>query len=69
MAVTDFADAAAAITAGYRKTQIDRGATAAVRFATQLDKPVIPNPNAANARPEGHPGWAAVRAAPAPSIS
>jgi hypothetical protein len=40
MAVTDFADAAAAVTAGYKKTQIDRRASVNPRYATQLDKPV-----------------------------
>lgn len=48
-AVTDLASAAAAVTAGYAKTQIDRGALPAVpnlnngqplRYATHFQKPV-----------------------------
>ena len=46
-AVTDFANAAAAVTAGYIKTQVDRGAPGpkdinpAPRYATQFSKPVV----------------------------
>jgi len=45
MAVTDFANPAAAVAGGYRKTQIDRGAgvggiAPAPRFQTIFDKPV-----------------------------
>lgn len=35
--MTDFANPAAAVTAGYIKTQIDRGASAAIRYATILE--------------------------------
>jgi hypothetical protein len=38
MAVTDFADAAAAVTGGYKKLQIDRGSTYSERYVTHLEK-------------------------------
>jgi hypothetical protein len=37
-AVTDYASEAAALSAGYKKVQIDRGATASPRFVTHLEK-------------------------------
>jgi hypothetical protein len=37
-AVTDYANEAGAITAGYKKVQIDRGATYSPRFITHLEK-------------------------------
>lgn len=37
-AVSDFADAAAAVTAGFKKQQIDRGAGATERYVTHLEK-------------------------------
>lgn len=44
-AVTDFANAAAAVAAGYVKTQIDRGASfpaaQGLRFVTRFDKPSV----------------------------
>jgi hypothetical protein len=39
-AVTDFANEAAALTAGFKKLQIDRGAGKSDRFQTILEKPV-----------------------------
>jgi hypothetical protein len=39
-AVTDHANEAAALTAGYKKLQIDRGAGKTDRFQTILEKPV-----------------------------
>ena len=37
-AVTDYANEAAALFAGYKKVQIDRGATSSPRFVTHLEK-------------------------------
>jgi hypothetical protein len=39
-AVNDFADVAAAITAGWKQLQIDRGAGKTERYQTLLEKPV-----------------------------
>ena len=46
MAVTDFANAAAVVAAGYVKTQVDRGASTkeANRFLTRFEKPVTGAP-------------------------
>jgi hypothetical protein len=37
-AVTDYANEAAALSAGYKKVQIDRGGTSSPRFITHLEK-------------------------------
>jgi len=47
MAVTDLADNAAATTAGYRRVQIDRGASAHPRYATRYEKLMTGAPGAA----------------------
>lgn len=39
-AVTDYANEAAALTAGYKKIQIDRGVGKSDRFITTLEKPM-----------------------------
>jgi hypothetical protein len=39
-AVTDYADAAAAVTGGWKKLQIDRGAAYSERYVTHFEKPV-----------------------------
>jgi hypothetical protein len=46
MAVTDLADNAAAVSAGYRRVQIDRGANAHPRYATRYEKLMTGSPGA-----------------------
>jgi len=71
MAVTDFASAAAAVSGGYTKVQVDRGATPgpqdknpAPRFATVFSKPVTGAAGDSGRQLEGH-GESSVSAAAA----
>jgi len=66
MAVTDLADSAAAVAAGYAKQQIDRGGTAYVgpRYATVLSKMLVgePGSNGFTVRAVGESGVSAAAA-------
>jgi hypothetical protein len=47
MAVTDFADNAAAVAAGYARVQIDYGASKSPRYVTRYEKPIVGEPGSA----------------------